>query len=125
MKLIRCDIRAFIKGTQVPCEIVYNPQDNPYAVIFRFGPEYPQWEFSRDLLVECLEGPAGIGDVRIERKDDYILLTLTNANGEAEIAFPRLEFYRVSHEIFELVPMGREEDFVDWDAEIALLLGES
>jgi hypothetical protein len=79
-----------------------------------------EWLFARELLVEGLREPAGIGDVRVRpdssRGVDVLVVEIESPEGFA--------FLEMDHEAVEafldatadLVPLGAEADYFDVDA---------
>ncbi len=87
------------------------------------------WTFARQLLIDGLHGPAGIGDVRVwpvsERGGRIVALALCSPSGEALFEVPRDALSDFLRRTFAEVPPGHEEQHFDIDAEVALLLGHT
>lgn len=111
-------------------ELRYDPSD-PFAVTLAIGTDCGDpvvWTFARDLLSAGVSAPAGEGDITIEpdtsEGDEERVLRVTLATdclATMLISTDRVVEFLV--ETFALVPTGTELDRVDFDAEIASLLG--
>jgi len=113
-------------------ELRYDPSD-PFAVSLAIGVECGEpvvWTFARDLLSSGVSAPAGEGDITIEpdvshgfgHEERALRVTLaTDCLATMLVSTDRVVEFLV--ETFALVPTGAELDRVDWDAEIAALLG--
>ena len=126
------DLRLVVPGgASIPvlAGIRYDAAD-PYAVhvTFHTGGDRGtvEWSFARQLLTEGLTQATGEGDVRVwpSHVDGVatVFLALSSPSGQAvfEVALHELaEFLTCS---YSAVPTGCESDFVDLDAELALLL---
>jgi hypothetical protein len=103
--------------------------DDPYAVrmAFHVGTDQPvEWIFARELLAGNEEDMRGDGDVRIwpaAGTDGEVLnIALSSPFGQAlfeTAAAPVAEFIQRT---YQLVPAGREGEFVDVDGELEDLL---
>ncbi|MFI6296679.1 SsgA family sporulation/cell division regulator [Nonomuraea sp. NPDC050790] len=106
--------------------LVYSVSD-PYAVKLilpaRCG-DATSVLFSRILLVAGLGQPTGEGAVRIQphELDDYITLTLPSDGALREFHACRDVLETFADTTYRMVPLGREQEFVDWDAVAARLL---
>lgn len=113
-------------GELIPSTWVFDPLA-PFEVVTWFGTEDAgaEWTFSRELLVEGLDGPAGVGDVRLWPSRTQVLLELSGVNDRGG---PQQVAYRLSRAslraflgvTFTLVPAGCED--VDLDGVVAQLL---
>lgn len=126
------DLRLVVPGsTALPvlASITYDAAD-PYAVqvTFHTGGERGtvEWRFARQLLTDGVTRLVGEGDVKVwpTRSEGraVVCLSLSSPSGEAlfEVSLPELvEFLTRS---YAAVPTGAEGDYVDIDAELALLL---
>lgn len=113
-------------------ELRYDPSD-PFAVSLAIGVECGEpvvWTFARDLLSSGVTAPTGEGDITIEpdvshgfgHEERALRVTLaTDCLATMLVSTDRVVEFLV--ETFALVPTGAELDRVDWDAEIAALLG--
>lgn len=113
----------------VTAQLSYTP-DDPYAARLAFladGRETVAYTFGRDLLEEGMWGPAGVGDVTVTPHDvhePFLVITVTPEAGYP-IAFyaARVEIADFIDAMYRLVPLGREAERIDWDANLAALLG--
>lgn len=113
-------------GTLIPSTWVFDPL-MPFEVVAWFGTEDEgvEWTFSREMLVEGLDGPAGVGDVRLRPSRTRVLLQLSGINdhgGEERATFgmSRASLRAFLGVTFALVPAGCED--VDLDEVVAQLL---
>ena len=99
--------------------------DDPYAIrmSFHVGMDGPvEWIFARDLLAVGMQTPAGEGDVRVwpapERDQDVLNISLSSPFGQAhfEVSLAALSGFLLR--TFEVVPLGREGDFIDIEGEL-------
>jgi len=111
----------------LPVSLRYAAAD-PYAVTvaFRGDDVSVEWVFARDLLLSGLNGPCGYGDVHIwpgnRSRQELVFISLTSPDGQAVLEADRRDVGDFLDQTTYLVPPGREDDFVNLDAEIALLL---
>ncbi len=102
--------------------------DDPYAVrmAFHVGSDEPiEWIFARELLTAGHECPAGDGDVQVwpDGVDGEVLnIALSSPFGHALFEAPAAAVAEFVRRTYNLVPAGRECDFVDFDSEIDELL---
>jgi hypothetical protein len=111
----------------------YDPTD-PYAVHVLFHPDADSddtvgWSFARDLLVSGLSEATGIGDVRVwpwsTPRGAVVALALSSPDGNALFEVPRSVLARFLRRTFVAVPRGEESCYLDVDAVVGQLLGES
>ena len=126
------DLRLVVPGSPalpVMASVRYEACD-PYAVhvTFHTGGErgVVEWSFARQLLTDGLTEPSGEGDVRVwpskSGREQTITLVLTSPSGEAMFEVSRDELVEFLTASYTTVPTGCESDFIDIDAELALLL---
>jgi hypothetical protein len=112
-------------------ELRYDPSD-PFAVSLAIGTECGEpviWTFARDLLSAGVTAASGEGDITIEpagtdigHEERALRVTLaTDCLATMLVSMDRVVEFLV--ETFALVPTGTELDRVDFDAEIAALIG--
>lgn len=113
-----------------PATLAYDPAD-PYAVRLTFldsrGNPTFDYTFARGLLADGLHDPAGNGDAHIgpHLDDDLIVIVVTPEPGAEPMAFHagRGVIERFLDQSYGYVPMGREAGRINWDAELAAVLG--
>ncbi|KOT57082.1 MULTISPECIES: SsgA family sporulation/cell division regulator [Streptomyces] len=117
------DSRVFI-----PVRLYYKNTD-PYAVQFSFDvtpDDVVRWTFSRELLVQGLTAPAGIGDVKItpigSHQNHRFNIELEPPGGYARLEGPAAPVKAWLAKTFEVVPAGRESESVDIDSFLDELL---
>lgn len=126
------DLRLVVPGgTGVPvlAGIRYDVAD-PYAVhvAFRTGGDRGtvEWSFARQLLTDGLTEATGEGDVRVwpTHVDGVatVLLALSSPTGEALFEVGLHDLAEFLTRSYAAVPTGCESDFVDIDAELAMLM---
>ncbi|MEP7055254.1 MAG: SsgA family sporulation/cell division regulator [Actinomycetota bacterium] len=103
---------------------------DPYAICVSFhtGADGSgvEWSFARELLAEGVRRPVGEGDVRVwptvrdGRK--LISLSLTSPSGSALFETSLADVAEFLTRSYATVPNGAESEFIDVDADIALLL---
>jgi hypothetical protein len=104
--------------------------DDPYAVhvAFHTGGDrgQVQWSFARQLLTDGVTQPVGEGDVRVwptsEAGQALVTLSLSSPSGAALFEVPLADIVEFLTRSYAAVPTGSESDFVDLDAELALLM---
>ena len=104
---------------------LYYRGDDPYAIrmAFHVGTDDPvEWIFARDLLAEGLDGTAGDGDVRVwpstAAHRDVLNLALSSPFGQAHFEAPLTALTGFLLRTFEVVPAGREGEFIDIEGEL-------
>jgi hypothetical protein len=103
--------------------------DDPYAIrmAFHVGADEPvEWIFARELLAGGLLGPAGEGDVQVWPSEkagiELLNLALSSPFGEAHFEAPRGATTEFLNRTFDMIPPGREAEFLDLDGELDELL---
>ncbi|MFJ9811854.1 SsgA family sporulation/cell division regulator [Streptomyces sp. NPDC101158] len=106
-------------------------REDPYAVSMAFPPPATlegvevSWAFARDLLVQGVEGPAGVGDVRVRPYGyDRTVVEFHAPEGVAMVHIRTAELRSFLERSQHLVPRGLEHEYVDWDHDLAQLLEE-
>ncbi|MFF3263444.1 spore wall synthesis regulator SsgD [Streptomyces sp. NPDC002932] len=115
----------------LPAVLSYDRTD-PFAIRMAFpapatleGTEV-SWEFSRELLAEGMDVPAGVGDVRIRPFGyDRTVLEFHAAEGIAMVHVRTAELLRFLRRTQQLVPVGGEHRFLDLDRSLTDLLDGS
>lgn len=105
---------------------------DPYAirVAFHVGNDEPvEWIFARELLTVGIVRTVGDGDVQVWPADDNgdrtLNLSLSSPFGEAHFEAPLAPLAEFLNKTYEIVPAGRESDFIDLEAELDDLLWHS
>jgi len=97
----------------------------PYAVTtaYQTGRGTVRWMFSRDLLADGLLTATGDGDVTISPANDpsLIVLELNAPDGSAVLEASAQEIAAFLDRTYELVPMGGEGRWFNFDVEIGKL----
>jgi hypothetical protein len=101
---------------------------DPYAVrlAVRTGTDrWVEWLLARDLVVESLTAPAGLGDVRMSPQvvQDYqiVEIEITSTDRRAVLEVDRDLLTHFVRRTVELVALGDEAQWMDLDVEIAML----
>ena len=110
----------------------YSAED-PYAVetLFDAGGEQPvRWVFARDLLAEGLSRAVGDLDITVRPALDEhgaaaIHILLDSPDGRALLEGNADEVRAFITKTYEVVPAGRESEYVDVEGELLSLLGEA
>jgi Streptomyces sporulation and cell division protein, SsgA len=122
------DVSAATGNAQLAAELRYDAAD-PFAVTLAIGMECDEpvvWVFARALLANGIGDSAGEGDITIEPAADLPgrMLRITLATDcLATMLAPTDPVVEFLVESFARVPSGTESDHVDFEAEIASLLG--
>ncbi|CAO5146714.1 Sporulation-specific cell division protein SsgB [Frankia sp. AiPs1] len=120
-------------GTRVPftAALCFDKAD-PYAVGLRLRTTDVRtvtWTFARQLLIDGIRRPAGVGAVEVRpdfHGDSRLLaLSLTSASGRADVQLPYAPVAAFLRDAYAAVPPGAEGDQVDWNAELARLRDDS
>lgn len=103
--------------------------DDPYAIrmAFHVGTDEPvEWIFSRELLAEGMDGPAGEGDVHVWPGTDHGLgvlnVALSSPFGHAHFEAPLTAIADFLDRTFAVIPAGEESAFINIDDELDELL---
>jgi hypothetical protein len=127
-KPLTLSVSAVTGDADLQAELRYDPSD-PLAVSLAIGVECGEpvvWVFGRDLLADGVSHATGEGDITVEPASDMdsreIRITLATDCLATMIA-ARDEVVEFLVDSFTAVPSGTEMDQIDFDAEIASLLG--
>ena len=107
----------------VRAELRYYRSD-PLAVEMRLtvgGEPAVSWVFGRDLLIEGLRRPCGIGDVRIYPVHESVIITLRSTAGTAVLLSYLPDLDRFVDHILHDVPAGAEITHDDIEREVTEL----
>jgi hypothetical protein len=106
--------------------------DDPYAlrVAFHVGNDEPvEWIFARELVTVGVVRRVGDGDVQVwpaeSNSHRSINIGLSSPFGDALFEAPLAPLAEFLHRTYEIVPAGRETEFVDIEAELDNLLWPS
>ncbi|GHF67403.1 hypothetical protein FHX82_003713 [Amycolatopsis bartoniae] len=101
----------------------------PYVVTLAFRTErgrWIEWSFARDLLVDGLREPAGLGDVRVRPDLAYehqlMVIELESPDGYAVVEMRREDVERFVESTCGVVPVGAESGLLDVDGFIAQVM---
>jgi hypothetical protein len=99
--------------------------DDPYAIrmSFHVGSDDPvEWLFARDLLAVGMQTPVGEGDVRVWPSpvddEDVLNICLSSPFGQAHFEASLAALSEFLLRTYEVVPLGREGDFIDIEGEL-------
>jgi len=112
-------------GTQIDADMVFDPAD-PYAMSIVFHTGAPvTWTFGRDLLIEGIYEPAGVGDVQVwpclvESGAAVVMIELVAPDGAVMLQVASRVVADFITRVLRVVPIGAEG--VDVDAALAALL---
>ena len=105
---------------------------DPYAVQVSFHTgngtegEIVEWTFARQLLTDGVSAPVGEGDVQVWPSASaglpVVSLSLSSPSGKALFEVPLPELVDFLGQTYAAVPTGSEGEYVDVEAELALLL---
>src|SRR4051794_1338770 len=128
------ELRLVVPGSAslpVIAGLAYDTTD-PYAVHVSFhtgsGDEddIVRWTFARQLLTDGVTHPVGEGDVQVwpshTNGRPVVCLSLSSPSGRALFEVPMNDLVEFLTKTYAAVPTGSESDYVDVDAELALLL---
>ena len=113
---------------------LYYSGSDPYAVrmAFHVGTDEPvEWIFARDLLSKGIEAREGLGDVHVwpsagsegGAPGSVLNIELSSPFGQAHFEAPAEAMSAFLRRTYQMVPAGRESDYIDIVAELDDLLG--
>ncbi|WP_283133107.1 SsgA family sporulation/cell division regulator [Rhizohabitans arisaemae] len=109
----------------------YSAED-PYAIrmAFHVGNDEPvEWIFARELLTVGIVRKVGEGDVQVwparTERERTLNICLTSPFGQALFEVPLTPLTEFLHRTYEIVPAGRESEFMDLDNELDNMLWSS
>jgi hypothetical protein len=114
-------------GEAVHTRWTYSDEE-PFAVTIAFRTEssrWVEWTFARDLLLEGLTCPSGLGDLRVAPGADEgsLLLEIRSPGGQAVFELDRYLVEDFAEETLDLVPEGTESERFDVDRLLAEISG--
>jgi hypothetical protein len=112
----------------IQVSLEYDTED-PYAVTTAYltGRGTVRWMFSRDLLADGLLAPTGNGDVTVSPAKDtaMVVFELNAPDGSAVLEAPAQDLAAFLNHTYELVPVGTESGWFDFDLEMTKLAAQS
>jgi hypothetical protein len=121
-------VSAVTGEAELDAELRYDPSD-PLAVSLAIGIECGEpvvWTFARDLLADGVKAPSGEGDITIEPASDLdsreLRITLAT-DCLATMLASRDRVVEFLVESYTVVASGAEFATIDFDAELAAILG--
>lgn len=125
------ELRLIVPGSPslpVTADLTYDHRD-PYAVRVAFhtgGSDTVEWTFARALLTDGVTHPVGEGDVQVwpshSNGRPVVCISLSSPSGRAMFEAPLTQLVEFLTRTYAVVPTGSESDYVDVEAELALLL---
>lgn len=125
------ELRLVVPGSAslpVRADLTYDHVD-PYAVRVAFhtgASDVVEWTFARSLLTDGVTHPVGEGDVQVwpshSNGRPVVCLSLSSPSGRAMFEAPLAQLVEFLTKTYAVVPTGSESDYVDVEAELALLL---
>lgn len=129
------ELRLIVPGGSalpVAAGLTYEASD-PYAVHVGFrtgggadGNDVVEWTFARQLLTDGVVRAVGEGDVQVwptaGSGSEVVCLALSSPSGRALFEVPLGALVDFLTRTYAAVPSGAESDFVEIDAELALLM---
>jgi Streptomyces sporulation and cell division protein, SsgA len=119
-------------------------REDPYAVkmAFHVGTAEPvEWTLARELLAAALHSREGIGDVQVWPSTapgdpeagregtasgyGIVNIAMTSPFGHAQFEAPAAAIAAFLHRTYLIVPEGQETNYIEWDAELAVLLSQA
>jgi hypothetical protein len=115
---------------------LFYSREDPYAIriAFHVGLDEPvEWIFARDLLALGIEEREGLGDVQVWPSDgieggtpgSVLNIELSSPFGQAHFEAPAKEISDFLRRTYQIVPAGKESDYVDVEAELNALLRQA
>ena len=112
---------------------LFYSREDPYAIriAFHVGLDEPvEWIFARDLLAMGIEGREGLGDVQVwpsagtegGEPGSVLNLELSSPFGQAHFEAPAGAMSAFLQRTYQIVPAGKESDFVNIESELNDLL---
>ncbi|RJL34016.1 SsgA family sporulation/cell division regulator [Bailinhaonella thermotolerans] len=106
--------------------------DDPYAIrmAFHVGNDEPvEWIFARELLTVGIVRRVGDGDVQVwpsqSDGERTLHICLTSPFGQALFEVPLPPLTEFLHRTYDLVPAGRESEYINLDSELENMLWSS
>jgi hypothetical protein len=120
------------EGVPLVASLYYSAED-PYAIriAFHAGLDEPvEWVLGRELVAKGLSGREGVGDVKVwpsaASQDSIVLnIELSSPSGRARFEAPATELDEFLDRTYQVVPAGRESEYLDIDTELNDLLRQA
>jgi hypothetical protein len=116
------------RSIAIPARLTYRTED-PFAVHveFHIGTDRPvRWTFARELLLEGVFRPCGVGDVRVwpvrTGPGGVVCVALSSPDGDALLEAPAAAVSAWLERTLAVVPPGTEFDRLGVDEELRALL---
>ena len=127
-KVVTVELMGAHDETTLQAELQYTSRD-PYAASIRFltGQTEVVWTFGRDLLVDGLCEPTGLGDVHLRpyldpRGHAVVIIELHSPAGGVLVQAPLRDLEEFVDQMTTLVRPGAESQHIDIDATVAAIL---
>ena len=115
---------------------LFYSREDPYAIriAFHVGLDEPvEWIFARNLLALGIEDREGLGDVHVWPSDGIeddapggvLNIELSSPFGQAHFEAPAKEISDFLRRTYQIVPAGKESDYIDVEAELNALLRQA
>lgn len=99
---------------------------DPFAVVLAVRTRHDRWVewlVARDLVVDSLEGPAGLGDIRMSPQVvqgyDIVEIEIRSTDGRAVLEVDRDLLRSFVESSFQVAAIGDEAEHMDIDREMA------
>lgn len=110
---------ATVDNKQLPIDMRFDPQ-RPIEIVFVFrtskvNPNHSdlEWVFSRDLLIQSIQGDAGEGDVVFRsHNEDRTNMYLSSSNGECTVCIEESDIIRFLELTLSAVPEKDESNII-------------
>jgi hypothetical protein len=112
---------------RLDADFTYEVAD-PFAVtiVFRSDAQEVRWTFARELLVQGIHEPVGMGDVQLwpclsEAGTAVVVIELRSPDGSVMVQAPTRAVSLFVQRMLQVVPLGQEGALLDVDAALAAL----
>lgn len=126
---VQQDMFTVLHGQPAPVVTRWSySRSNPFAVSLAVRTRHDRWVewlIARDLVIESLDRPAGVGDIRMSPQEvqgyDIVEIEIRSYDGRAVLEVDRDLLRHFIDSSVELVALGDEASVIDFDFEIARL----
>jgi len=123
---VQQDMFTVLHGQPAPVVTRWSYEtSDPFAITLAVrtsNDRWVEWLVARDLVVESLDGPTGIGDVRMSPQEvqgyDIVEIEICSTDGRAVLEVDRDLLRHFVQATAELVAIGDESEHIDLDGEI-------